>query len=127
MACGRLSTVKEGRHKGLKIDGPEYETIGAFGGLCEVDSIEEIAYLNDLCDRLGLDTISAGNLAAFAIEASRQGRIDYAVDYGQIDKIAALLEDVAYRRGIGDLLARGIRPAAKAWNMEDQAIHVKGM
>lgn len=127
MACGRLSTVKEGRHKGLKIEGPEYETIGAFGGLCEVDSIEEITYLNDICDRLGLDTISAGNLAAFAIEASRRGKIDYAVDYGQVDSIADLLQDIADRRGIGDLLAQGIKSAAKKWNMEDQAIHVKGM
>jgi len=66
--------VKEGRHKGLRIDGPEYETIYAFGGLCEVDSIEEIAYLNDICDRLGIDTITAGNLCAFAIEASLQGK-----------------------------------------------------
>ena len=119
--------VKQGRHKGLKIEGPEYETIYALGGLCEVDSIEEIAYLNDICDRLGLDTISAGNLVAFTIEASRQGKIDYRIDYGQVDKIAGLLEDIVYRRGIGDTLAKGIKTAAKAWNMEDQAIHVKGM
>ncbi|MBW1644423.1 MAG: aldehyde:ferredoxin oxidoreductase, partial [Deltaproteobacteria bacterium] len=91
IACGRLSTVKEGRHKGLKIEGPEYETIFAFGGLCEVDSIEEIAYLNDICDRLGFDTISAGNLVGLTIEASRLGKIDYPIDYGQTDKIAELL------------------------------------
>ena len=127
IACGRLATVKQGRHKGLKIEGPEYETIYALGGLCEVDSIEEIAYLNDICDRLGLDTISAGNLVAFTIEASRQGKIDYDIDYGQVDKIAGLLEDIVYRRGIGDTLAKGIKTVAKAWNMEDQAIHVKGM
>jgi len=127
IACGRLAMVKQGRHKGLKIEGPEYETIYALGGLCEVDSIEEIAYLNDICDRLGLDTISAGNLVAFTIEASRQGKIDYRIDYGQVDKIAGLLEDIVYRRGIGDTLAKGIRTVAKAWNMEDQAIHVKGM
>ncbi|UCF92538.1 MAG: aldehyde ferredoxin oxidoreductase family protein [Desulfobacterales bacterium] len=127
MACGRLSTVKEGRHQGLKIEGPEYETIGAFGGLCEVDRIEEIAYLNDVCDRLGLDTITAGNLVAFAIEAARQGKIDYQIDYNQVDKIAQTLEDIAYRRGIGDALAEGIRSVAKSWGMEDQAIHVKGM
>ena len=53
IACGRMSTVKEGRHQGLKIEGPEYETIYSFGGLCEVQSIEEVAYLNDLCDPLG--------------------------------------------------------------------------
>jgi aldehyde:ferredoxin oxidoreductase len=127
IACGRLATVKQGRHKGLKIEGPEYETIYALGGLCEVESIEEIAYLNDICDRLGIDTISAGNLVAFTIEASRQGRIDYDIDYGQVDKIADLLKDIVYRRGIGDTLAHGIKTVAKAWNMEDQAIHVKGM
>ncbi len=127
MACGRLSTVKEGKHKGLKIEGPEYETIYAFGGLCEIDSIEEIAYLNDICDRLGMDTISAGNLAALAIEASLQGKIDESLNYGQADAVAKLLEDIARRRGIGDVLARGIKYAAKVWNMEDQAVHVKGL
>ncbi len=127
IACGRMSTVKDGRHKGLKIEGPEYETIYAFGGLCEVDSIEEIAYLNDLCDRLGLDTMSGGNLAALAIEASRQGKIDYQIDYNQVDRIAQLLEDIAYRRDIGDTLANGMKHAASAWGLEDQAIHVKGL
>ncbi|MBW1790045.1 MAG: aldehyde:ferredoxin oxidoreductase, partial [Deltaproteobacteria bacterium] len=127
IACSRLSTVKEGRHAGLKIEGPEYETIYAFGGLCEVDSIEEIAYLNDVCDRLGMDTISAGNLAAFAIEASRLGKIEYDIDYGGTDRIAELLEDMAYRRGVGDTLANGIRAAARAWDMEDVAVHVKGL
>jgi aldehyde:ferredoxin oxidoreductase len=127
IACGRLSTVKDGRHKGLKIEGPEYETIYSFGGLCEVDSIEEIAYLNDLCDRLGLDTISAGNLVALTIEAVRQGKIDYPIDYGQVDRIATLLSDIACRSGLGDTLAKGIKVAAEQMGMADQAIHVKGL
>jgi len=127
MACGRLSTIKGGRHQGLKIEGPEYETIFAFGGLCEIASIEEIAYLNDICDRLGIDTITAGNLAGLTIEAARQGKIAHSIDYGQVDAVAQLLEDIAYRRGIGDTLARGIKHAAKEWGMEEQAIHVKGL
>lgn len=127
IACGRLATVKEGRHAGLRIEGPEYETIYAFGGLCEVDSIEEIAYLNDICDRLGLDTITAGNLAALTIEASRQKKVDYDIEYGQVDQIAGLLKEIAYRQGIGDVLATGIKNAAAAWGMEDLAIHVKGL
>ena len=127
MACGKVSSVKEGRHKGLKIEGPEYETIFAFGGLCEVNGIEEIMHLNDLCDRLGMDTISAGNLAAFTIEAARQGRIDAALDYGDVDAIARLLSDIAHNRGHGAILARGIKHAARQWDMEDQAIHVKGL
>ncbi len=127
MACGRLSTVKSGRHKGLRIEGPEYETIFAFGGLCEVEDIEEIAYLNDICDRLGMDTISAGNLAAFTIDASKQKKINYDIDYGEVDKIASLLEDTAYRRGIGEDLSRGIKHAAEKWSMQDRAVHVKGL
>ena len=127
MACGRLSMVKEGRHAGLKIEGPEYETIYAFGGLCAVDSIEEIMYLNDLCDRLGMDTITAGNLCGMAIEANRREKSDYAVDYGQAEAMAELLRMTARRQGIGDLLAKGIKVAAKAWDLEDLAVHVKGL
>jgi aldehyde:ferredoxin oxidoreductase len=127
MACGRLSKVKEGRHKGLKVEGPEYETIYALGGLCEIDQIEEIIYLNDICDRLGIDTMSGGNLAAFAIEASKRGKIDQKYEYGDADAVASLLEDMAYRRGAGEVLAEGIRHAAREWDMEDIAIHVKGM
>jgi len=127
MACGQLGTVKEGRHAGLKIEGPEYETIYAFGGLCLIDSIEEIAYLNDICDRLGMDTITAGNLCAFAIEAARRGKIDFKIDYGEVDAIANLLQKIAGREGIGEVLSQGIKHAAKEWDLEDIAVHVKGM
>ena len=102
MACGQLGIVKEGRHEGLKIEGPEYETIYAFGGLCLIDSLEEIAYLNDICDRTGMDTITTGNLCGFAIEASRRGKIDDKIDYGDVDAIAKLLHKIARRKGIGE-------------------------
>lgn len=127
MACGRLATVKDGPHKGLTIEGPEYETIYAFGGLCEIADIEDIAYLNDVCDRLGLDTISAGNLAGLVMEASRQGRIDRELDYGDTRGVAALLEDIAAMRGDGAVLGLGIRHAARVWGLEDLAVHVKGL
>jgi aldehyde:ferredoxin oxidoreductase len=127
MACGNLSEIKEGRHKGLKIEGPEYETIYAFGGLCMIHEIEEIAYLNDICDRLGMDTISAGSLCAFAMEASEMGRIGQKIKWGDVDKVAELLHDISSKKGIGAILAEGIRHAAEAWDMEDVAIHVKGL
>jgi aldehyde:ferredoxin oxidoreductase len=127
MACGQLSTVREGRHAGLTIEGPEYETIYAFGGLCLVDRIEEIAWLNDICDRLGIDTITSGNLCAFTIEAVKRGRVDFAIDYGDVDAIARLLGMIARREGIGEILSQGIRHAAREWNLEDIAVHVKGM
>ena len=127
LACGRMTTVQKGRHAGLKLEGPEYETIYAFGGLCMIDSIEEIIYLNDICDRLGMDTITAGNLCAFTIEAVKHGRIDYPIDYGDVDAIAELLQKIAIREGIGDILSQGIKFTAGKWNLQDIAVHVKGM
>jgi len=127
MACGRMAKIKKGRHKDLVIEGPEYETIYSFGGLCMVDDMAEIAHLNDICDRLGMDTITAGNLCGLAMEAKAQGRLDYDIEYGNVDQIADLLEKISSRQGVGDLLADGIVPAARAWGVEDLAIHVKGM
>ena len=127
LACGNLTEVVDGRHKGLKIEGPEYETIYAFGGLCMIDDIREIAYLNDLCDRLGMDTITAGNLAAFTIEASHRKSIGEKIEYGDVNGIAELLNKIARKEGIGAILAEGIRHASKEWGLEDLAIHVKGL
>lgn len=127
MACGRKATLMSGSHKGLVIEGPEYETIYAFGGLCMIEDMGEIAFLNDLCDRLGMDTITAGNLCAFTIEAVRQKRVNHAIDYGDARGVAALLTLISERRGIGDVLAEGIVRAAKTWDMEEFAVHVKGM
>ena len=127
MACGRMAKIAQGRHKGLKIEGPEYETIYAFGGLCMVEDMAEIAYLNDLCDRLGVDTITAGNLCGLVMEAWEQGRINYELAYGDADGIACLIDQIVKKRGIGKVLSQGILAASKEWGLEDLAIHVKGM
>ena len=127
LACGNLVEVVDGRHRGLKIEGPEYETIYAFGGLCMIDDIREIAYLNDLCDRLGMDTMTAGNLAAFTIEASMRKSMAEKIEYGDFDEIAKLLNKVSRREGIGAILAEGIAYASKRWGLEDLAVHVKGL
>ena len=83
--------------------------------------------LNDLCDRLGMDTISAGNLAAFTMEAVRRGRVNYPIEYGNAEQVAGLLTDIALQRGLGELLGQGIRTVAAEWGMEDVAVHVKGL
>ena len=69
--CVKHNIVFEGRHEGLVVEGPEYETAYVFGGLCEIDDFAEIMWLNDICDRLGVDTMDAGNLCALAIECVR--------------------------------------------------------
>lgn len=127
MGCGKFVTVKEGPHKGLQLEGPEYETIYAFGGLCMVDSIEDIAWLNDICDRLGMDTMSAGNLVALTMEASEQGKIQEKLEYGDAQVVADMLYKIARREGIGGLIAEGIKTASVELDMEDEAVHVKGL
>ena len=125
-ACGRATEVLEGRHKGLKqmID---YETVGSFGGLCLIDDITEVLYLNDICDRLGMDTMTAGSLCGFTIEASHRQDIGEKIEYGDVDGIAALLNKMARKEGIGATLAEGIKHASKEWGLQDLAVHVKGL
>lgn len=127
MACGKLSTIKDGEFKGLTIEGPEYETIYAFGGLCLIDDITKIAYINDLCDRLGMDTITTGNLVSLAMEASDKGKIKETYRYGSFEDAVTLINDIANRKGIGGILSMGTKKASKAIGMESEAIHVKGL
>lgn len=127
MTCGKLTRIQEGPYAGLELEGPEYETIYAFGGLCEIRSLDEIIRLNDLCDRLGMDTITTGNLVGLLMAASEQGRSPEPVTFGDAAAAARLVEDIAYRRGLGRLLAEGIATAARELGLEDMAVHVKGL
>ncbi|MCJ7624170.1 MAG: aldehyde ferredoxin oxidoreductase family protein [Anaerolineaceae bacterium] len=126
IACNKLSQVGDDR----QIEGPEYETIALLGSNCGIGPIEPVAYLNWLCDDYGLDTISAGNVIAFAMEASSRGvQGAPTISFGDVDAAAALLGKISLREGSGDLLAQGVRAAAKAWGQgsEKYAMHVKGM
>lgn len=127
LACGNITTAKCGPYKGLTIEGPEYETIYALGGLNCLNTMEEVNYLNDLCDRLGIDTMTAGNVTAFAIEAVKRGKLDFDIDYGQTERIAELMRLIVRREGVGDILADGVRLAAEKLGLENIAIHVKGL
>lgn len=128
MHCGNINRVPEGHPlAGLEIDGPEYETIYAFGGLCEIVDFPQIMRMNDICDRLGIDTMTAGNLCGLAIEAARQDRLDLDVSYGDAEGVAGLLEQIARREGIGDVFADGIKRVEREFELEDLAVHVKGM
>ncbi|MQL50726.1 aldehyde:ferredoxin oxidoreductase [Desulfofundulus thermobenzoicus] len=127
MSCGKLTTVREGKFAGLQVEGPEYETLYAFGGLCGINNLEYILHLNDLCDRLGMDTITAGNLVGLMMEAGERGRVKGYPRYGDGEGAARLLADMAYGRGPGEPLARGIKHVAREMDLADLAIHVKGL
>lgn len=127
MACGKHVTINEGEYAGLEIEGPEYETIYSFGGLCAINRLDQVIYLNDLCDRLGLDTISTGNLVGLVMEGVERGLIDAPYKYGDINTAVELVNQIAERRDLGATLALGIKEAGKQLGLESIAIHVKGL
>lgn len=127
LQCTKHCKVRNGRHAGLEIDGPEYESIYALGGLNCIAPMEEVIWLNHVCDDLGLDTMSAGNLSAFAVEAYKRGVSNFEIDYGQPDRVVELYGMMARCEGVGAVLAKGIKFAEKEWGMQDIAVHSKGL
>ena len=129
--CDRKSRVADGPFA-VEIDGPEYETTNALGPLCWVSDPEAILYANHLCNEYGLDTISTGVTIAFALELHQRGLLDepdLPLEWGSTAALHGLIERIAYRRGVGDLLAEGTRAAAAAIGSgaERYAMQVKGM
>lgn len=129
IACTKLGRLKEGPYAGLEGDSLEYESAAMLGANLEVGRTDEAIYLGLLCDKLGLDTISAGSVLGFACEAVEKGLLEADVRFGDVESLAAMLHDIAARRGIGDLLAEGVRAtAAQIGGGADYfAIHVKGL
>jgi len=131
--CGKYGHAKTTLGQ-VHVEGPEFETISLFGGNCVLKTIEEVAYANYVCDELGIDTISAGVVAGWAIECFERGfltesQIGKSIRFSDLDSVVYLLEKMAYRDGIGNLLAEGVKVAAQkiGQGSEDFAIHVKGL
>jgi aldehyde:ferredoxin oxidoreductase len=135
IGCKRTVHIKEGKYASLRADSPEFETLCMLGSNLLNDDLSLIAKANDLCNRLGMDTISVGGVIAFAIEAYEKGIITgrdtggLELKWGPSESILKLIELIANREGIGDLLAEGVREAPKKLNKgsETFALHVKGL
>jgi aldehyde:ferredoxin oxidoreductase len=133
--CGKVHTVKTGPYAGAHSEGPEYETIWAFTGSIDSSVIEASIAADELCDDLGLDTISTGVCIGFAYELFEKGVISkadtdgMALQFGDPAPVVELVRKIGVREGIGDLLAEGtMRAAARIGQGADLcAIHVKGM
>ena len=134
IACGGICEVTTGKYPVGEVHKPEYETIGAFGPLCLCDDLETIIKLHDMCNRSGLDTISAGHVLAFAMECFEKGILTEAdtdgirITWGDGPAMVALLDKTIRREGIGDLLADGVKAAALkiGRGAEACAVHVGG-
>ncbi len=131
IACGRETRAPT---YGLaKVDGPEYETLGAFGSLAMVSNLEDVIYAGHLCNVHGLDTISVGCTIALACEMFERGILTTAstggfdIRYGDIRMTHHLVEMIARREGFGGLLAEGSMALAKKFGVPELAVVVNRM
>jgi aldehyde:ferredoxin oxidoreductase len=124
IGCGRISD-----YEGIETEGPEFETVWAFGPNCAIEDLFHIFKANDLCNKLGMDTISTGNAIGWYMECGEKGFVTDAPSFGNGDGLLSLVRKIAYREDEGDLLADGVRRAARrvGKGSEDFAIHVKGL
>jgi len=133
--CGKKIKVTSGPYAGLQGAGPEYETLASFGSLCLVTDVKSIAMANDLCNRYGLDTISTGALIAFAMEAFERGIITSRdvegldLTWGNAGSMIEMVKMIGDNRGLGAILALGVRKAAKilGGEAEDFAVNANGL
>ena len=133
--CKREVEKTEGKYLlDLRYGGPEYETLGTLGSMCEVADLAAIAKGNQICSLMGMDTVSAGCVVAFAMECYEHGILTEedtggkSIAFGDPDAMIWLLEMIAKREGIGDILADGVKKAAEriGKGSEKYAFHIKG-
>lgn len=135
IGCKPVVEVDHAKYMVSRGPGPEYETCASFGTMIMNDNLEGIAYLNDLCNRQGLDTISCGATVAFMMECYENGLLSKAdldgldLRWGNVDAVIELVEKIALREGIGDKAALGSRAMAERinGNAVDFTVTVKGL
>jgi aldehyde:ferredoxin oxidoreductase len=124
MTCGNVVKDSYGRESEL-----DYENVAMLGSNIGLGHLRRVAALNRAADEFGLDTISLGNVLGFAMEASEKGLIKEKISWGKFKATNALIEDIAYRRGLGNMLAEGVRFTAEkiGGGSSRWAMHVKGL
>ena len=134
MCCGNICLVKSGKYLGTVVEGPEYETCAMLGSNIGIDNFAAILSATRLCDELGIDTISTGNIIGAVIEGYEKSIIKLAdldneeVMWGDEDSILKMIDKIAYRRGIGDILADGSKHILEKWpEMHKVMLQVKGL
>jgi len=134
IACDHVSTVESGPYKGATTS-VEFETIYALGSNCGIGYFPAIVKASDLCDRLGIDTISTGVTIGWAMECFEKGILTKKdtdgidLTFGNHEALIEVVKRIAYREGIGDLLAEGVKRASEkvGKGSEHFAMHNKGL
>jgi aldehyde:ferredoxin oxidoreductase len=135
ISCKRVAAVPDGPYRVEEGPGPEYETCCSFGTLIGNADLAAVVKANEVCNRLGMDTISCGATIAFAMECAEKGILDPArtggidLSWGNMAAVLELLPLIARREGLGALLAEGSARAAARLGGEAprSAVTVKGL
>lgn len=135
MACARRVQVPDGEYKTPVHGGAEYESITCFTAYVLNENMDAAVYSTWLCNELGLDTISTGSLIAFAMECFEKGMLSKLdpdhldLRWGNAEILPVMVNKIAHREGLGNILADGVRQAASVIGQgsEEFAIHVKGL
>ncbi len=134
ISCSKASRVKEGKYEGRFTEGPEYENTWAFGAQCGNSEMGAVIHAEYLCDKYGIDAISAGNITGFAMECFEKGlitetEIGFPLNFGDDEAMLKFLELIGQRQGIGNLFSSGVARAAREIGGDSGhfAMHVKGM
>jgi aldehyde:ferredoxin oxidoreductase len=134
MRCEHEVVIPEGPYKG-NMTRMEYETLWAMGPYCGIDHLDTIIKGMELANYYGMDAISAGVIASFAMDCYENGILSQAdldgidAHFGNSEALIQLLEKMGKREGIGDILAEGVRIAGKKIEKgaEKLAQHIKGL
>ena len=108
-------------------EGPEYETIAVAGPNAGITDPEHIVKFNEVCDNMGLDTISTGDTIVWAMEMTEKGLYDFDIRFGEADKMIKMVEMIARQEGVGADLSRGVKYASEKYGGTDFAMQVKGL
>lgn len=108
-------------------EGPEYETIAVAGPNAGITDPEHIVKFNEVCDNMGLDTISTGDTIVWAMEMTEKGIYDFDIRFGEADKMIKMVEMIARQEGVGADLSRGVKYASEKYGGTDFAMQVKGL
>jgi len=129
--CGKDTAIREGPYAPAYTSGPQYETVWALGPNCGIADADAIIRAHLLCNQLGLDGISTGNILGFLMECTEKGLTtgEASLKFGDSSKMLELIRKIAYREGIGNKLAEGLREFVKTLPSEVRkfAMHVKGL
>ena len=131
IGCGRVTEIKEGKYKGAQGGGPEYESVWSLGAMCGISDLDAVLMANYLCDKYGMDTISAGVTVACAMELYEKGYLPkedapFPLTFGSGEALVEAIKLMGEQKEkLGKLLAQGSYRLAEYYKHPELSMSAK--